>query len=264
MQNGLIHNLPFETYCEMDRLNNSGIKLIVNQSPFHFKNAEKAETSALVTGHAGHTAVLEPEEFDSRYAVFPEGMTKTTKEGKATWAQLEATKKTILRFAEYQSAQNMAKVIRSHRLANELLTGGDPEVTVIGEIDDVLTKIRIDYHRPDLGMLIDIKTTDDASKDHFSRSIASYGYDIQAAFYLDNCRYLTIPAETFVFVVVENKAPHGVAIYEIDQESIERGREKYLKGLDIYRQCIAFDEWPGYPEEIQQISLPAWALRSAA
>lgn len=260
----IIHNLPFDEYCNLERLNNSGIKLIVNHSPFHYKNAERDETSSLVIGHAGHTAVLEPDEFESRYAVFPEGMTKTTKEGKSTWAELESSGKSILRFSEYTAAMSAAKAIRGNRVANELLADGDAEVTVLAEIDDVPTKIRIDYYRPDLGMLIDVKTSDDAGLGAFSRSIASYGYDIQAAFYLDTCRMLDLPAESFVFIVVENKAPYGVAVYEIDQTSIEIGREKYQRGLDIYRQCIAFDEWPGYPEEIQPISLPTWALRSAA
>lgn len=263
MNNGIIHNLPFSKYCELERLNNSGIKLIVNHSPFHFKNAERDETSALVIGHAGHTAVLEPDEFESRYAVFPEGMTKTTKEGKATWGELKATGKSILRFSEYTAAMSAAKAIRGHSVANDLLTGGDAEVTVLAEIDDVLTKIRIDYYRQDLAMLIDVKTSDDAGLSAFSRSIASYGYDIQAAFYIDTCRAMDLPAESFVFVVVENKSPFGVAVYEIDQASIEVGREKYQRGLDIYRQCIAFDEWPGYPEEIQPISLPYWALKAA-
>lgn len=263
MTSGIIKNLPFADYCALDRLNNSGIKLIVNHSPFHFKNAKREETSALVIGHAGHTAVLEPDEFDGRYAAFPEGMTKTTTKGKATWDDLEATGKSILRFSEYTAAMNAAKAIRGHAVANELLTGGDAEVTVLSEIDDVLTKIRIDYYRQDVGMLIDVKTSDDAGISAFSRSIASYGYDIQAAFYLDTARSLDLPAESFVFIVVENKAPHGVAVYEIDQASIEIGREKYQRGLDIYRQCIAFDEWPGYPEEIQPISLPYWAMKAA-
>lgn len=258
----VIFDLPFGEYCEIQRLNNTSIKLI-NRSPFHYKYGKKEETSALVIGHAGHTAILEPEHFESRYAVFPEGMTLTTKEGKATWAELEKSGKSILRFSEAEAARKIAKAVNSHPVAAKLLRGGYPEVTVLGEIDGVETKVRIDYWRPDLKMLIDVKTTENASYDAFQRSIASYGYDIQDAFYIDNCQSVDLDADRFVFIAVESLPPHGVAIYELDDESRFAGRKKYMAGLNRYRECEAFDEWPSYPVDIQPITLPAWAMKAA-
>lgn len=261
MNGEIIFDLPFGEYCEIDRLNNSAIKLI-NRSPFHYKYGEREETSALVVGHAGHTAILEPDQFENRYAVFPEGMTKTTKEGKATWAELDESGKCILRHAQAKDALALAKAIRAHPESSKLLTGGKPEVTVLSEIDNIETKIRIDYWRPDLNMLIDVKTTENASFEAFQRSINNYGYDMQDAFYTDNCRYAGIDAERFVFIVVESSAPYGIAIYELDEESRHVGRRKYLAGLERYRECDALDEWPGYPDHIQSISLPYWALKA--
>lgn len=262
MTHQIIFDLPFCEYCEIPRLNNSAIKLI-NRSPFHYKYGERDETSALVIGHAGHTAILEPDLFEDRYAVFPEGMTKTTKEGKAKWAELEDSGKSILRYSEFKAAKDLATAIRNHPEASKLLTGGFPEVTILSEIDGVETKVRVDYWRPDLDMFIDVKTTENASFEAFQRSINHYGYDMQDAFYVDNGRIAGVEVSRFIFIVVESIKPYGVAIYELDSDSRDIGRIKYTKGLETYRRCDALDEWPGYPIEIQPISLPYWAMKAA-
>ena len=259
----IIENLPFGDYCDLPRVNATALKKI-HRSPAHYRFAEREETAALVIGHATHTAVLEADIFLERYAVFPEGMTKTTKEGKETWGKLEATGKSILRFAECQAAQAIADAVQKHPGASKLLKNGRPELTVLSEIDGIETKIRIDYYIEELGLLIDIKTTEDARPDAFSRSIAAYGYDLQAAFYLDNCRAAGLAAETFLFIAVEKKPPYAMGVYELDLASMEVGRTKYQRALALWKHCTEVNEWPGYTPDIVTLQLPAWALREAA
>lgn len=146
-------------------------------------------------------------------------------------------------------------------------------------------------------MVVDLKTTDDASKDGFSRSIANWRYDVQHPFYLDGLQAAIrqsggvipdaavagaaelsaywIDAETgvlcrcrpdfwrgspdnFVFIAVEKKAPYAVGVYVLDAESVDLGRAQYRADLNRYAECLRTDNWPGYGDKIQTISVPGW------
>lgn len=152
-------------------------------------------------------------------------------------------------------------------------------------------------------VVVDLKTTDDASREGFSRSIATWRYDVQHPYYLDGLREAIaqsggeLPAEAvegaaelsaywvddatgmlcrcrpdfwrgepkhFVFIAVEKKPPHAVGVYVLDEESVELGREQYRSDLRRYAECMANDNWPGYGEKIQTISVPEWHAAKTA
>lgn len=146
-------------------------------------------------------------------------------------------------------------------------------------------------------VVIDLKTTDDASLEGFSKSIANWRYDVQAPFYLDGLRECLRqsgdkpPAEgaaelsaywideltgivcrcrpdfwrgepkNFVFIAVEKKPPYAVAVYVLDEDSMVSGRAQYRANLNTLEQCLIADKWPGYGDKVQTISVPAWHLR---
>lgn len=146
-------------------------------------------------------------------------------------------------------------------------------------------------------VVIDLKTTDDASPEGFSKSIANWRYDVQAAFYLDGLREALrqanqlppvegvaelsaywVDQETgvlcrcrpdfwhgepkhFAFIAVEKKPPHAVAVYVLDDDSMASGRAQYRANLETLAACKANDNWPGYGDKVQTISVPAWHLR---
>lgn len=175
---------------------------------------------------------------------------------------MEASGKTLLSAGDYENVLKISKTVRTHETAGRLLGIGEAEVTVLTEMDDVPAKCRVDWLRP--GVIVDLKTTDDASPGGFSRSIASYGYDVQAAWYLDCCQAAGIEAEAFIFIAVEKAAPYAVGIYELDYASLEVGRSKYQRALSLWKHCTATDEWPGYSPEIVTLQLPVWAMWEAA
>jgi exodeoxyribonuclease VIII len=63
----------------------------------------------------------------------------------------------------------------------------------------------------------------------------------------------------FVFVAVEEEFPHAAAAYMLDDDAMERGRAECRRLLALYRECAERGDWPGYPNTIQQLTLPAWA-----
>jgi hypothetical protein len=62
-----------------------------------------------------------------------------------------------------------------------------------------------------------------------------------------------------VFAVVESEYPYARAAYMLDDEAMRKGREHNVHARALYAACAERDQWPGYPETIQVLSLPAWA-----
>jgi hypothetical protein len=88
-------------------------------------------------------------------------------------------------------------------------------------------KCRPDWHSADGKIIVDVKTTEDASPGKFLRSsVLGWRYHVQAAFYMQG-----LPtAEVFLFVVVEKKPPFAVAVYSLPQKLIDRGLEVLQRG----------------------------------
>lgn len=259
--NGVYHGLSSDDYFKANRINCSGLKLL-SKSPLHYKHSleqSREETQAMKIGSAVHCAVLEQDEFENRYMVLPDGIDRRTKEGKALYAEMEVSGKIILSASEHLMVDGVAQSVRSHESASKLLSDGSPEMTVFTEIDGIPAKCRTDWYRSNI--IVDLKTTEDASADGFQRSIAKYGYHCQAAWYLDCCESAGVEAQHFIFIAVEKTAPYAVGVYELDSASIEVGRVINQRALDKYRQCIESGLWNGYPTEIQTLSLPVWAMR---
>lgn len=247
----------------------------VGQSPKTFKNWLNSEnnppTKAMLTGSVFHTLTLEPENYQEEYIVKEkvDGRTKAGIEYKEAFPKLSHGK-TVIEPASYEAATAMQYAIENHSLAKSILAKpGRVELSFFGTDPEtgVQTKWRIDK-LTDCGYLIDLKSTKDASKEQFAKSIANFNYHSQAAYYMDNTRYEGIEVKGFVFIVVENTNPFRVAVYVPDNDMIEEGRSVYRKNLDLYARCMESGKWPGlgYNYESgtykpQEISLPGWAYQ---
>lgn len=168
----------------------------------------------------------------------------------------------ILTPETWDQLHSMANAVHSHPAAGALLTGcpGEAEKSVYWNdaITGVLCRCRPDWWRDD-NVIVDLKTTEDASPEGFAKSMANYRYDVQAAYYLDGVQQATGKRpKAFVFIAVEKKPPYGVGVYVLDSDSLELGRAQYQHDLRIYAECVRTGEWPGYGDKIQTISLPAW------
>lgn len=256
----IIYDLPAAEYHARPEISKSGLDKIA-QFPALFKahqNRPPESDDALIIGQATHTLTLEPEKFTSEFCVMPAGLDRRTKEGKALAAELEASGKTILTNSQYELCSGIALSVRANTVALDYLTNGAVEVSFTAEIEGVHVRGRCDYLHPNKG-IIDLKTTKSASARSFAKSIAEYRYHVQAALYTDLAEANGLFIPDFTFIAVEKTYPYAVAIYQVDREGMERGREIYRRDLALYKHCLEMDDWPGYPEEVQVLSLPAWA-----
>jgi len=227
---------------------------------------EVKETKALLFGSAAHKYILEPNEFYDEFAVTP-AYRRQTKTGKKLYSEfLKSSKeKGVISFDEFVNITKMDAAIDNHEAAREALTGGVAEQSIfwIDEQTGLLCKCR-----PDLvlssGVLVDYKTTADASKSGFERSIEGFGYHQQAAHYLDGYSAATGEHVTeFCFVAQEKTFPFLIGVYYFDEEAIDIGRRKNREAMVEIE--LSSGDLPSYNnDEATIISLPSWALHQAS
>lgn len=252
----IIDNLPAAEYHAHPAVSKSLLDKIA-KSPLHaraYLDGQREEpTAAMQFGTALHACVLEPELFADTYAVFDGD--RRTKDGRAAYEALQASGKSIISAADYDAITAMTVAIRHHAVAQPLLESGRAEASVFWRdpIVGIDCKCRPDWWNDD-GILVDLKTCDDASPAGFARSVANYRYHLQAAHYM-----LGTGCRRFLFIALEKKPPYAVAVYELDTDALEIGRALRLRDLERYASCAEFNIWPGYPAEVQTLTLPKWA-----
>jgi hypothetical protein len=264
--NGVEYGLSFAEYLATPAMSCSGLKLL-RKSPAHFlagDNPEAEQKPSLRRGSLLHTLVLEPAKISARYCVKPDGMNFATKEGKS-WRDSVAEGLEIVTSAEYRTASRQAISLGAVPEVASLLGGaGASEVSFFWTDPEtgITCKGRADWvFRTDAGViLLDLKTTEDASPEAFARSCARYGYHMQAPWYIDGWTQCTGDTVLgFVFGAVESGWPHVAQAYMLDDDSVSKGRAECRRLLNQYASCLDADTWPGYAQEVQSINLPAWA-----
>lgn len=168
--------------------------------------------------------------------------------------------KTLLSSSDYELCKQMTDAVMSHAECKLFLSDGTAESSHFSEIDGVDVKCRPDYYREDLGIIIDVKTCQDASPDSFLKDAANFGYYVQAAFYMDVLRSLGKPAHKFMFMAVEKKEPFMVGLYELDYTALEHGKTEYLRAFEIYKNIDKY-KTPIYRDTadesvVQTLTLP--------
>ena len=249
-----------EYHKNTEKISKSGLDLI-HKSPLHYWErylnpaSQEKKTPALILGSAVHCAVLEPGEFGKRYAIAPE-VDRRTKEGKEIMANFEAHvegRLEIISKADSAICERIMEAINQHDEAS-LLMSKITDVEKVIEVEDM--KCRPDAIIEPLNLIIDLKTTDDASPRAFGRSALKYRYDVQAAFYIDLYEsHYGRRCEGFIFIAVEKTPPFGVGVYVIEDEDIERGRVKYKADLERWREAKANNKWTGYTG-INKLEMP--------
>lgn len=286
MQPGIYATLTNEAYHRGAGVSKSQLDL-VRRSPQHFKAAMdrpelREPTEAMEWGTALHTRVLEPERFNDLYVVFDDSeiiqkiiaekpdtkvarATKAYKDAKAAFDAEHAGKAVLDRNTAYEITQAAAS-IGAHPVARAIFTSGVSTIENsffwTDEKTGELCRCRPDFLRDD-GIMVDLKTAEDASEAAFSRSVANYRYHVQDAYYRDGIAANAREVRAVIFIVVEKKFPFAVACYSLDSASVELGRAEYRADLDLFSECKKGDKWPGYGDTIKALSLPAWYAKRA-
>jgi exodeoxyribonuclease VIII len=124
-------------------------------------------------------------------------------------------------------------------------------------------KARLDCVIDSMRLILDIKTTDDASPRKWQWSAVDYGYHRQQVIYQEALRQSTGKKYRFYFAVVEKPKPSTrgipptVALYELDQATIDMGAEDTWRLVQDYEDRTANGFWQQpYSSGIVPLRLP--------
>lgn len=262
---GIVRGLSNEAYHANPALGSTGLKRL-NRSPMHFRYAPSiARTPAMKLGTLAHTALLEPGTLAERYVIRPDSVDMRTKAGK-DWAASVPADVDVVTMPEFMAAQTQADAVRALPELAEILADGEAEVSAfwVDAETGVACKCRPDWvHTLPDGrvVLVDLKTTKDASPDGFSKQMANLGYHIQAAHYSTGWTAATgQEVAAFIFAAVENEPPYAAMAYRLGDVSKFEGLAECRRLIDLYAECKAANRWPGYGDAVQTIDVPDWAL----
>ena len=262
---GIFPGMAFETYHAVEAMSASGAKKIL-QSPMHYRlNRDKPSqpTERMQFGSVVHIGVLEPDTMHERVAIAPD-VDRRTKAGKEEWQAFlaESAGRIVLAQAEYDRARRCIDAVRAHPGASHLLEGAATEISLFWNDAryGVPCKARWDIFNYD--GVADLKTTVDASPDGFGRQIANLLYHVQAAHYCSGGEHVRHESPRFfAFIAVESEEPHAVACYVLPGSAILAGAYLMSKALARYEEALRLGHFPGYPDTIEEIHLPRYALR---
>jgi hypothetical protein len=289
-----VHDIPAEVYhadpAPVPSLSSTLARLILNRSPLHAWTAhprlnpawEPTDKKTFDIGRAAHRAVLGK---GGDYVAIPDSLLASngyasTKEAKAFIEDARAAGMTPLKAAEVDQIGEIADAVRAKlarmRIAFEPARS---ELAALAELDGIWCRAMVDNAPTDPRLpLYDVKTTTDASPEGAVKAVVNYGYDVQAAHYLDVWKAATGEDRRFRFVLVEKEAPYEVAVVELydheamvaagkakdgDEQSLAsdwmiHARSKASEARRIWGECLAANQWPGYPDQVAMVGQPAW------
>jgi hypothetical protein len=286
MEPGIYYDLTFDQYKSIEAINKSSLDYL-EWSPKHLylkcldpERKSDEPTPAMKLGSALHSMILEPVAFFDRYIVEPDNPPRrptsaqrsAKKPSEETITAIEfwdnfdsaARGREILTTDQWEMCKKANLAVRAAPASKILLSTGKPEVTLVWRDleTEVLCKARVDWYKP--GVVLDLKSTRSAAPADFGKQVAQLNWHVQAAFYLDGIRALTGQDHIFVFAALEKDEDHPhAAFYYANEMVVERGREIYRKRLGQYAECLKNNDWPGYPDELTELTFPAWALKEA-
>lgn len=224
------------------------------------------DSAAMSAGRLVHSAVLEAHAFDTRYV-----RADLDRRGTKAWQEASAAAladgKTLLKTEEWEMLAAIRDAVHSHPTARELLAPSlTTETAVFWEdpITGAACRAKMDGVRRDMRIVLDVKTTADASARRFAKSAADLRMHWQAAWYLDGVAAAPggFQPDAFLFIAVEREAPHLIAVYELPVETVAAGRSQIRTALHGYLECKRSGHWPGYAPGIIPLHLPEWAIIS--
>lgn len=269
-----LYDLPADDYhadpCPVPSLSSGCAKALVRQSPVHAMASHRRlakipireDKTSFDIGTAAHAMLLH----EDRKIFVHDG---DSWRGKAAELRDEARERgeTPLLAEQYERTKVMVDLCRAQLAeheANEAFVGGLAERTIIWREDDVWLRIKPDWMpakiRPG-AIIYDYKST--AASAHpdawGSRTLWGIGADFGAAFYLRGLReHFGINDIRYRFVVQEQKPPHAICVIEIMPMSLESAGREVERSIQMWRQCLRLDSWPGYPTRVCHVEMPGW------
>lgn len=276
---GCFVGMPMDAYhgqpCEGPSISSSGLRTIWNESPAHFwarsslnpNRKPQAEKPAFAVGRLAHKLLLEGREgLTDEFAIRPDRWDDwRTKEAKVWRDEQVLAGKTVVTEDDLVDVIGMAESLSRHPLVKQGILDGAVERSLMWM--DTETGVWI-KSRPDVipnasGIVADLKTTASVSDESLAKSLASFGYQVQAAVVAMGLEaVLGRQMEEFALVWVEKADPFCVRVTTLTGADLDRGRNQVRRSLRVFADCLASGQWPGPGgADAEYLELPVWAAK---
>jgi hypothetical protein len=243
----LVNSTPMHAHAAHPRLNP------------HFKRAEKSSWDVgsvahmlLLEGHRDRVKVIEADSYKKKDAQEERD------------AARDAGLVPVLT-KDFERVEAAVSTIRTQLEARDveipLLGDGKAEQTLIWQERGVTCRALVDWLHNDFLAIDDLKTTTTSANPVIwaNRQIKAIGADVQVAFYRRGVKALTDQDPEFRYIVAESEPPFAVSVVSLAPTWMELGEVKVERAINRWRDCMANDDWPGYPDTTYYAEAPAWA-----
>jgi len=281
-----IYNLPMSVYhgdcCDAPSISSSGLRTIWNQSPAHYwydspynpNRPEPKERPHFSIGRAAHHLIyMGRKGFDEEFVVRPDKWKDWRTVDAQEWRRVQLKLgKTVITDGELEQITGMARSLAAHPLVKS--TGGrlgildgfcERSLIFKDPLTGVWLKSRPDNIPSHSGLFADLKTTDSVTNDSLDRSLANFGYHMQAALAgMASEVLLGRPMEEFALVWVEKAPPHCVRVTVLTGADLDRGRQQLRVAINQFARAVETGNWHGPGgdrSDGEYLMLPAWAAK---
>jgi len=278
-ENRLISDMSNDEYHARPEYSSSQLKDLL-RSAAHFysfniaKEHEKESKKHFDFGTLAHCLFLEPHLFESEFVIGPkfDRRTKAGKEEAAAWESAN-TGKIIIDQDQLDGAMRIAENLKSLSMYTVMQNNyGMPEASIFftDPVYDLQLRIRPDWHIAPCksfpnGLILDVKTANDARHLAFSKASGNFAYDLSAAMYREGFQqyYQTENKPDFIYLVAENDAPYVAKQYKASNLFLSVGDTRYNKAKELLAESLLINEWDGYSLEMEDLFLPSYLTKQA-
>jgi len=283
-------NISWTDYCNIKRMNGSTI-VAGMKSMLRLKRCIDGgypeESNVMRIGTGVHALLLEPQAFIDRFVIMPdfhlhqenmraaknksESDDDRRTESKATNYYKQRRDefissnqgKSILPQETFNSCLKCIAALRSRPAIRKHIDGANTEVTVLGEIECVEFKGRIDILKP--SAIVDLKTTNDVTPRLFGRIFANFHYGEKLAIYRELVRQNTAGERDVFIIAQEPDGDFDNCVIPIPDAVLDNGLERVKRLVRKYKECLATNVWPGVDggEDEVPLYVPQWAMEDS-
>jgi hypothetical protein len=127
----------------------------------------------------------------------------------------------------------------------------------------VLCKGMLDHCWLDVGLILDLKITENAAPSAVERTAENLRYGIQWAAYTRALSALNpdlIGRIGFAFAFCEPDPPYAINLTEPDGIFQQLGVQRWRRAVTTWAECAKSQRWPSYGTSVNPITAPTWAL----
>jgi len=280
---GLYPDLPVDVYdrdpCAQPSLRSSVAALLVDRTPAHAyaahprlnKNFREKKARHFDLGSVAHRVLLGAgrDVRIIRADNFQGGAAKIARDMAHAHGQipiLQTDHDSVMQMVESARQQ-----IANHADWSAAFVQGTPEASLIwvesfAPKQKIYCRVRLDWLPHDwktnsLACYPDFKTVGQRADDAWEFSFWREGLDFRHAFYrrgIQKALGVTYKPRV-VYCVQETDQPHALMFHEPDDETQKGADEQVEFAMRLYAQCLAANNWPGYPNGTNYIQMRGFA-----